>query len=409
MSFDTDAVHAAREDLTALGVHVPPIDLSTTYPVGDVETGGASYENLATGGTPAAGDSLVYQRLWNPTVGRLEEALARLEGAEQAVAFGSGMAALSATLLATVAAGKPHVVAVRPLYGGTDHVLATGLLGTRVTWAEPGGVASAIESDTGLVVAETPANPTLDLVDLTALVREAGDVPVVVDNTFATPVLQRPIEHGVTIVLHSATKFLGGHGDLMAGLVATNAEWAGRIRSIRALTGGLLYPMAAYQVHRGLQTLPVRVRAQQDNAQVVAHWLTKQESVTQVFHPSIEGCDPQGLVGTQMSGPGSVLAFSMESYAVAAAVAQSCRLITHAVSLGGVDSLIQHPASLTHRPVAPEARPAASVLRLSVGLEDPADIVADLRQAFAAAGQQDNTDSHGSEGLHLDRELVDHN
>ncbi|USQ76706.1 trans-sulfuration enzyme family protein [Ornithinimicrobium cryptoxanthini] len=416
MSFDTDAVHAAREDLTALGAHVPPIDLSTTYPVGNVETGGASYENLATGGTPAAGDSLVYQRLWNPTVGRLEEALARLEGAEQAVAFGSGMAALSATLLAAVAAGKPHVVAVRPLYGGTDHILATGLLGTRVTWVEADGVAAAIEPDTGLVVVETPANPTLDLVDLTALVRQAGDVPVVVDNTFATPVLQRPLELGVTIVLHSATKFLGGHGDIMAGLVATNAEWAGRIRSIRALTGGLLHPMAAYQVHRGLQTLPVRVRAQQDNAQVVAHWLTKQDAVSQVFHPSIEGCDPQGLVGTQMSGAGSVLAFAVESYAVAAAVAQSCRLITHAVSLGGVDSLIQHPASLTHRPVAPEARPAASVLRLSVGLEDPADIVADLRQAFAAAtaqdgpagqGSQAGQDSHGASSRHL-RELVDH-
>src|SRR5699024_11359779 len=136
-------------------VHVPPVDLSTTYPVTDVETGGAAYETLATGGTPRPGESLVYQRLWNPTVGRFEQALARLEGAEQAVAFGSGMAALSATLLATVAAGRPHVVAVRPLYGGSDHVLATGLLGTRVTWADPDGIAAALESDPGLVLVET--------------------------------------------------------------------------------------------------------------------------------------------------------------------------------------------------------------------------------------------------------------
>lgn len=385
MSFDTDAVHAAREDLTALGAHVPPIDLSTTYPVGDVDTGGASYENLATGGTPGAGDSMVYQRLWNPTVARLEKALAQLEGAEQAVAFGSGMAALSATLLATVAAGKPHVVAVRPIYGGTDHVLAIGLLGTRVTWVEPDGITAALEPDTGLVLVESPANPTLELIDLADVVRQAGEVPVVVDNTFATPVLQRPIAHGATIVLHSATKFLGGHGDIMAGIIATDAQWAAQIRSIRAVTGGLLHPMAAYQVHRGLQTLPVRVRAQQDNAQVVAHWLDKQDSVVRVYHPSIEGCDPKGVVGTQMSGCGSILAFEVESYAVAAAVAQSCQLIIHAVSLGGVDSLIQHPASLTHRPVAPEARPAASVLRLSVGLEDSADIVADLRQALEQA------------------------
>ncbi|USQ79611.1 trans-sulfuration enzyme family protein [Ornithinimicrobium faecis] len=385
MSFDTEAVHAAREDLTALGVHVPPIDLSTTYPVGDVETGGASYENLATGGTPTPGDSLVYQRLWNPTVARFEEALARLEGAQEAVAFGSGMAALSATLLATVAAGKPHVVAVRPLYGGSDHVLATGLLGTRVTWAEPDGIAAAIESDTGLVIVETPANPTLDLVDLSAVAAQAGDVPVVVDNTFATPVLQRPVEHGATIVLHSATKFLGGHGDIMAGAIATTSEWASRIRGVRALTGGVLHPVAAYQLHRGLQTLPTRVRAQQDNAQVVAHWLGKQDGVTRVFHPSIKGCDPAGLVGRQMSGCGAVLAFEVTSFEAASTVAQSCGLITHAVSLGGVDSLIQHPASLTHRPVAPEARPAASVLRLSVGLEDPADIIADLRRALQAA------------------------
>ncbi|WP_114907383.1 trans-sulfuration enzyme family protein [Ornithinimicrobium murale] len=385
MSFDTEAVHAAREDLAGLGVHVPPIDLSTTYPVADVEAGGAAYESLASGGTPRPGESLVYQRLWNPTVGRFEEALARLEGTDQAVAFASGMAALSATLLATVAAGRPHVVAVRPLYGGSDHVLATGLLGTRVTWAEPDGIAAAIEPDTGLVIVETPANPTLDLVDLSAVAAQAGDVPVVVDNTFATPVLQRPVEHGATIVLHSATKFLGGHGDIMAGVVATSTEWATRIRGVRALTGGLLHPMAAYQLHRGLQTLPTRVRAQQDNAQVVAQWLNRQDAVSRVFHPSIPGCDPQGLVGRQMNGCGAVLAFEVASFDVAVAVAQSCRLVTHAVSLGGVDSLIQHPASLTHRPVAPEARPAASVLRLSVGLEDPGDVVTDLCRALELA------------------------
>ncbi|MCK0113735.1 PLP-dependent aspartate aminotransferase family protein [Ornithinimicrobium sp. F0845] len=406
MSFDTDAVHAAREDLTALGVHVPPIDLSTTYPVGDVEAGGTSYENLATGGTPEAGDSLVYQRLWNPTVARLEDALARLEGTRQAVAFGSGMAALSATLLAAVSAGTPHVVAVRPLYGGSDHVLATGLLGTRVTWADPDGIAAAIEPDTGLVVVETPANPTLDLVDLAAVARQAGSVPVLVDNTFATPVLQRPVEHGATLVLHSATKFLGGHGDIMAGLVATNAEWAARIRGVRALTGGLLHPMAAYQVHRGLQTLPTRVRAQQDNAQVVAHWLDKQDGVVRVLHPSLPGCDPLGLVGTQMAGCGAVLAFEVGSYAEAATVAQTCRLITHAVSLGGVDSLIQHPASLTHRPVTPEARPAAGVLRLSVGLEDVGDVIGDLRRALTVARERHSPTVVPDRAESADREHV---
>lgn len=384
---DTLAVHAAREDLAGMGVHVPPIDLSTTYPLADVQTGGDSYETLATGGALPPGASMVYQRLWNPTVARLETAVAALEGTAESVAFGSGMAALSATLLATVAQGRPHVVAVRPLYGGTDHVLATGLLGTEVTWASAEEVAAAVTERTGLVILETPANPTLDLVDIAAVAEQAQvggqAVPVLVDNTFATPVLQRPVLCGATMVLHSATKFLGGHGDILAGLVACDQQWATRIRSIRALTGGVLHPLAAYQTHRGLQTLPVRVRAQQDNAQVLVRWLSEHPRVRHVFYPGLEGGDPRGLVGTQMAGTGSVLAFEVDSFEAAAAVADRTRLITHAVSLGGVDSLIQHPASLTHRPVAPEARPGAGVLRLSVGLEDVADLVDDLGRALA--------------------------
>ena len=212
-SLDTRSVHAGREDLRALGVHVPPIDLSSTNPLPDVENGGRAYEALATGGRPTPGDSLVYQRLWNPTVDRFEQAVAALEETEEAVAFATGMAALTATLLASVTAGKRHVVAVRPLYGGTDHVLATGLLGTEVTWATPATVASSIRPETGLIVLETPANPTLDLVDIGAVVAAAGPVPVLVDNTFATPVLQNPARHGATLVLHSATKFMGGHGE----------------------------------------------------------------------------------------------------------------------------------------------------------------------------------------------------
>jgi cystathionine beta-lyase/cystathionine gamma-synthase len=295
------------------------------------------------------------------------------------------MAALSACLLATVSAGTPHVVAVRPLYGGSDHVLATGLLGTTVTWATADTVGDAIRPDTGLVVVETPANPTLELLDVSAVCAQAGDVPVLVDNTFATPVLQRPRRQGATLVLHSATKYLGGHGDVMGGIVASDAEWASRLRQVRALTGGLLHPIAAYQLHRGLQTLTVRVRAQQQAAQQVAEWLTCHPAVDRVHYPGLAGCDPLGLVGRQMSGPGVVLAFSVVGgYAAAAQVADAVHLITHAVSLGGVDTLIQHPASLTHRPVAPEARPAASVLRLSVGLEDPADLVVDLDKALGS-------------------------
>ena len=380
---DTTAVHAGRTDLTALGVHVPPIDLSTTYPLPDVEAGGEAYEQMASGRPCEPGQTPVYQRLWSPGVARFEESVAALEGAETAVAFASGMAALTATLLATVASGRPHVVAVRPLYGGSDHLLATGLLGTRVTWATPEEVADAVEADTGLVVVETPANPTLDLVDLRALADAAGDVPVLVDNTFATPVLQRPLELGASVVLHSVTKFLAGHGDVLGGVVATSEELAARIRPIRAITGGIMHPLSGYLAHRGLQTLPVRVRAQQESAQVLARWLADHTDVTRVHYPGVEGGDPLGLVGTQMAGPGALLAVDLGSYERAARVAQACRLFTHAVSLGGVDSLVQHPAALTHRPVAAEAKPGAGVLRLSVGLEDVQDLIADLEQALA--------------------------
>ncbi|MDN5803989.1 MAG: PLP-dependent transferase [Microlunatus sp.] len=382
-SLDTRSVHAGREDLRALGVHVPPIDLSSTNPLPDVENGGRAYEVLATGGRPEPGDSLVYQRLWNPTVDRFERAVAVLEETEEAVAYASGMAALTAVLLASVAAGAPHVVAVRPLYGGTDHVLATGLLGTKVTWATPETVASSVRPDTGLVLFETPANPTLDLVDIGAVVTAAGPVPVLVDNTFATPVLQNPARHGATLVLHSATKFMGGHGDAMGGVVAGTAAWARQLRHVRALTGGLLHPRAAYDLHRGLQSLPVRVRAAQEGAQKVAAWLEEHPDVVGVHYPGL--ADPDGLVGRQMRGPGSILAFSVRGgYAAAASAAAGCRLVTHAVSLGGVDSLIQHPAALTHRSVAADARPHDDLLRLSVGLENPDDLLADLDQALRA-------------------------
>ena len=387
LGLDSLAVHAGREDLSALGVHAAPIDLSSTYALPDVDAGGDAYERLATGGDVGDG-SAVYQRLWNPTVARFERALAQLEGAEEAVAFASGMATTTAVLTAARQRRGAHVVAVRPLYGGTDHLLASGLLGTETTFVDRvDQVAAAVRPDTGLVMAESPGNPTLELIDLDALVAAAGDAPVLIDSTFATPVLQRPLDHGVALSLHSATKYIGGHGDVLGGVVACSADWARAIRPVRAITGAIAHPLSAYLMHRGLQTLPLRVRAQQASAQRVAEAATAMPGVRAVRYPGLEGCDPQGLVGPgrQMSGPGSVLALDVGSYALAAAVATGVRLFTHAVSLGSVDSLIQHPASLTHRPVAPEAKPHAGVLRLSIGLEDADDLIADLRQALEAA------------------------
>jgi methionine-gamma-lyase len=379
---DSLAVHAGRDGLTSQGVHALPLDLSTTAPLPSVQEGGLSYEQLATGGVPADGQSTVYQRLWNPTVARFEAGLASLEAAPEAVAFATGMAALTAVLLATVAGGKKHVVAVRPLYGGSDHVLASGMLGTEVTFTAPSEVHGALRPDTGLVLVETPANPDLQLVDIARLVLDADGVPVMVDNTFASPVLQQPLRQGAALVLHSATKFLGGHGDAMGGVVATDAEWASRLRRIRAVTGGILTPWPAYLLHRGLPTLPIRVRAQQEGAQKVATGLARHPLVTRVLYPGLPECDPLSLIGTQMAGPGSLMSFEVESAEHAERIPAAVKLITHAVSLGGIDTLIQHPAGLTHRPVAADAKPNAAMLRVSVGLEDAADVLADLVQAI---------------------------
>ena len=392
--FETRAVHGGMDGVRESGSHVPAIDFSTTNPLGSVETGGLSYEELATGHDLGEGRSAVYQRLWQPGVARFEDALAGLEGTEGAVAFASGMAALAATLIATVTAGRPHVVAVRPLYGGSDHVLDSGLLGTRVTWVDVDGIADAIEADTGLVIVETPANPTLELLDLRRVADAAGDVPLLVDNTFATPVLQRPAEHGATLVLHSATKYLGGHGDAMGGVVAGDQEWVERLRRVRALTGGLLHPMGAYLLHRGLRTLPLRVRAQQETARVLAERLSAHPAVARVHYPGLPGQDPAGLVGTQLDGPGSIIAVDLAGgYEAAARFTESCELVTHAVSLGGVDSLVQHPASLTHRPVAGEAKPGAGIVRISVGLEHLDDLTADLIGALDAVAADGGADS----------------
>jgi cystathionine beta-lyase/cystathionine gamma-synthase len=248
------AVHAGRDDLNALGVHTMPIDLSTTNPLPTIEAGRDAYDAYAAGARPTPGMSAVYRRAWNPTVARFEDALAALESyapdgprvEAEAVAFASGMAATTAVLLSRAAAGLPHVVAVRPLYGGTDALLASGLLGTEVSFVEPGAVASAITDRTGLVVMETPSNPTLDLRDIADVVRQAGLVPVMIDNTFATPVLQRPLTLGAAFVVHSATKYIGGHGDAMGGVVVTSPERATALRPIRTVTGGVLDPWSGH-------------------------------------------------------------------------------------------------------------------------------------------------------------------
>lgn len=385
---DTTVVHGGREDLRRLGVHAPPLDRSSTYPIRTLAEGTADLEWLGGGGAVPL-HTPVYARLYNPTVARWERGIAALEHADAAVAFASGMAAITATLLAAGAVGR-HVVALRPLYGGTDHLLASGLLGTRTTWATPGTVAEAIEDDTALVIVETPGNPTLTLVDIPAIVARAGGVPVLVDNTFATPILQRPLDLGATWALHSATKALGGHGDVIAGVVATDEEHARALRQVRVATGALLDPQAGALLHRSLPTLALRIRAAQTNATELARRLTHHPGIVRVRHPSLPGCDPDAIVARQMDGPGTMLTFELVGgYEAAAAVIGAVRLLTPAVSLGATDSLIEHPAGLTHRVVDPDALAATGItpglLRVSAGIEDVEDLWADLDQAIAAA------------------------
>ncbi|WP_326695282.1 trans-sulfuration enzyme family protein [Streptomyces sp. NBC_01766] len=365
----TEAVHAGREDLAGLGLHAVPIDLSTTYPSYDSRREAARIDEFAVTGARPDGPP-VYARLDNPTTARFETALARLEGTGSAVAFASGMAALTAVLLARASQGLRHVVAVRPLYGCSDHLLTAGLLGTEVTWTDPAGVADAIRPGTGLVMVETPANPTLAEIDIRALAHSCGSVPLLVDSTFATPVLQRPAEHGARIVLHSATKYLGGHGDVLAGVVACDEEFARTLRRIRFATGGVLHPLAGYLLLRGLSTLSVRMKAAAAGAADLAGRLAADPRVARVHYPKLGGA----MVAFEVHGdPHQVIA--------------GVRLITPAVSLGSVDSLIQHPASISHRIVAEEDRRSVGVseqlLRLSVGLEDVDDLWRDLDGALS--------------------------
>lgn len=383
--FQTTAVHAGRDDFGALCVHAPPLDLSTTYPVADLAVGTASFDALVGGSASAANP--IYARLHNPTVARAEQAIAALEGTQACVAYGSGMAALTAVLLARAQHGK-HVLGVRPLYGTSDHLLASGLCGLETEFVRAEEIAARRRPDTVLVVIETPANPTLDLVDIRAVVEAAGDVPVLVDSTFATPVLQQPAALGATYVLHSATKFLGGHGDVIAGVVCCDDAHAAPLRTVRAATGGLLHPLGAYLLHRGLPTLKLRVEAAQANAQVLARRLQGHPAVARVFYPGLAGANNGHLVGTQMRGPGSLMAFELRGgHAAAAAVMAAVRVMTPAVSLGSVDTLIQHPAGLTHRVVDDAVKAATGItpglLRLSVGIEDVEDLWEDLAQALA--------------------------
>ena len=331
----------------------------------------------------------------NPTITALEAKLADVEGAEASLAFASGMAAVSATFLAHASAGG-RVVCVGDVYGGTLELLGADLprLGIRTTFvdsARPGDVAEALGDDTRIVFFETPTNPLIDVVDIRGVAdaARARGALVVVDNTFATPVNQNPLAHGADLVVHSATKYLGGHSDLTAGVVMGSARLLEPIRGWRKNLGQTIAPGVAHLLARSVRTLEVRVRAQNSTAGAVASHLAGHPRVARVRHPSLAVGEQAAIVARQMRGAGAMLSLVIDADAHdTAAVVDRLRLFAIAPSLGGVESLATQPVTTTHQGLTDEERTRRGIVgglvRLSIGLEDAEDLIADLDQALAS-------------------------
>jgi methionine-gamma-lyase len=383
----TKAIHGGLDPAAHRGAVSVPIYQSSTFAFPTAEEGAARFDGTS--------DGPIYTRMGNPTVHALEECVADLEGGCGAIATATGMAAISTVFLALLRQGD-HVVATDPLYGASRGLLTRyfsrlGVTSTFVPATDPAALAAAIRPETRLIYAETPANPTLDLVDLIAAsetARSAG-IPLVVDNTFAGPHLQRPIELGADVVLHSATKSLNGHSDVIAGIVV--ARDPSMLKTLRdaAITFGLtIDPHQSWLLLRGIRTLGMRVERAQTNAMTIARWLEDHEQVAWVRYPGLPSHPQFKLAQQQMDGPGSIIAFEMRGGVTAGSILMnSVGMITLAVSVGGVESLIEHPASMTHKSVAEEEQKrqgiTAGLVRLSVGCEDLDDLLADLTQAMA--------------------------
>ena len=377
--FASRAVHVGSEPDTETGALIPPIHLATTF----------AQES------PGRDLGFDYTRAGNPTRRRLETCLASLDGGRYAFAFASGMAATTSLLLAFD--GGDHVVFTEDVYGGTyrlfEQVLRRhGFDFTAVDGRDVDAVAAAVTGHTKLVWLETPTNPGLRVIDIAAISRVAHDrgALVCIDGTFASPVLQRPLELGADIVMHSTTKSLGGHSDVLGGAVITSDDAiAEKLRFQQRALGGVPSPFDCWLVLRGIKTLELRVTRQSDNALRIAHWLDGHSAVREVRYPGL-GSDPgHELAARQMHGRfGGVLSFELADQPAAVRMLERLRLITLAESLGAVESLAELPAIMTHASMPPEVRArigvSDSLIRLSVGVEDVEDLIADLEQALGA-------------------------
>jgi cystathionine gamma-synthase len=338
----------------------------------------------------------LYSRNTNPTVRAFEEKIRQLEGAEAATSFSSGMAAISNALFALLSPGD-RVVSVKDTYGGTNKLFIEFLPRFRIEVAlcdttDHELIEQAVTRNCKLLYLESPTNPTLKVIDLERLARAAHEAgaTVVVDNTFATPINQRPLELGADLVIHSATKFLGGHADALGGAICGHSSLVERIFHFREINGASLEPMAAYLLLRGMKTLQLRVRQQNSSAMQIARFLERHEAVGRVFYPGLESCENHDVARRQMSGFGGVLSFTLKGgYQTVRAFLPRLRYAHLAANLGAVETLAGPPATTSHVELTSEERAAAGIpealIRYSVGIEDVEDLIADIEQALTAA------------------------
>ncbi len=384
--FATLAVHAGEAPCEVTGAVDTPIYQSTTFAAVDSDEMAALYSGEKPG--------YMYTRYGNPTVHALEEKIAALEGGEAAQAFATGMAAVSSSILACVKAGD-HVVAARSLYGATYNFLnrklpAMGASTTFVQSTRAEDFEKAIQPNTRLIYFESPSNPILEILDIAALagVARAHGITSMMDNTFASPALQQPLKLGITVVVHSATKYLCGHGDAMGGAAVGPKDYIEHLnRDVLRDFGGVMSPFTAWLMLRGIRTLHLRMPAHCSNAQRVAEFLAQHSKVERVNYPGLVNHPGHDLARRQMKGFGAVMSFEVKGgYEGGKQVMDGVKIFLRAASLGDTRSLIVHPASTSHRAVPPEQRQTIGItdglVRLSVGIEAAEDLIQDLEQAL---------------------------
>ncbi|MFD1670678.1 methionine gamma-lyase [Agrilactobacillus yilanensis] len=341
-------------------------------------------------------DGFIYTRLGNPTEMELEEKLAGLDNAEAGVVTASGMGAISSTMHTFLKAGD-HMIASKVVYGCTHSLFDEGLRRydvdvTFVDTTDTAAIEANIKENTRLIYIETPANPTLDISDIGAIAKiaKAHDCLFVVDNTFCTPYIQRPIDLGADLVVYSATKYLNGHGDVVAGAVTGRKELIDQIHMVgmKDMTGSIISPFDAFLVSRGLKTLDIRMEKHVQNAKKVVAFLDGHPKISKVYYPGLESFKGHEVAKRQMNLPGAMISFELkDGRAAGEKLMDAVELLTLAVSLGDAETLIEHPASMTHATYSPEALQKAGIseglVRLSIGLEDAKDLINDLDQALA--------------------------